>query len=265
MWSVLGALAATTDLRIGTSVTCPTVRIHPAIVAQAAATTASMAPGRFFFGVGSGEALNEHVLGDRWPETDVRLDMLREAVDVMRGLWSGESVLAPRPALHRRERAHLHPARRAAAGHRLGLRAEGGASSRPRSATGTSGPRRIGSCSTRTPGPAGTGPKLALMKVCWGRTRSAPASSRTSCGRPSACPASSARSCRPPPTSSRRRNGSRSTTSPTPSAAARIRRCTWPRSASTPTPATTRSTCSRSAPDQEGFFRFWSDEVAPRI
>src|SRR4029079_12276273 len=62
VWDVLGALAAVTNLRIGTSVTCPTVRIHPAIVAQAVATTAAMAPGRFFFGVGSGEALNEHVL-----------------------------------------------------------------------------------------------------------------------------------------------------------------------------------------------------------
>ena len=78
------------DLPLTTSVTCPTVRIHPAIVAQAAATIAAMAPDRFVLGVGSGEALNEHILGDRWPETDVRLDMLREAIEILRGLWTGE-------------------------------------------------------------------------------------------------------------------------------------------------------------------------------
>jgi G6PDH family F420-dependent oxidoreductase len=65
VWSVLGALAeATSDLRVTTAVTCPTVRIHPAILAQAAATTAVMLEGRFLFGVGSGEALNEHIFGD---------------------------------------------------------------------------------------------------------------------------------------------------------------------------------------------------------
>lgn len=92
VWSVIGAIAATTDMRIGTGVTCPTVRMHPAIVAHAAATSQVMADGRFFLGVGSGEALNEHILGDPWPEADVRLEMLEEAVDVMRLLWSGEEV-----------------------------------------------------------------------------------------------------------------------------------------------------------------------------
>ena len=91
VWSVLGGIAARTErLRIGTGVTCPTIRLHPAIVAHAAATTAAMLPGgRFFLGVGSGENLNEHVHGDRWPPTDVRLEMLEEAVDVMRLLWEG--------------------------------------------------------------------------------------------------------------------------------------------------------------------------------
>ena len=91
VWGVLGGIAAVTDqLEIGTGVTCPTIRIHPAIVAQAAATAASMLPGRFFLGVGTGENLNEHVLGDRWPPPDLRLDMLEEAVALMRELWSGE-------------------------------------------------------------------------------------------------------------------------------------------------------------------------------
>jgi coenzyme F420-dependent glucose-6-phosphate dehydrogenase len=91
VWSVIGAIAAeTTSLRLGTGVTCPTIRIHPAIVAQAAATSAAMMPGRFFLGVGTGENLNEHILGDRWPSADERQEMLREAIEVMRGLWEGE-------------------------------------------------------------------------------------------------------------------------------------------------------------------------------
>src|SRR5215217_6825750 len=70
VWSVIGGIATATEhLRLGTGVTCPTVRIHPAIIAQAAATSAAMMPGRFFLGVGTGEALNEHITGERWPET----------------------------------------------------------------------------------------------------------------------------------------------------------------------------------------------------
>jgi coenzyme F420-dependent glucose-6-phosphate dehydrogenase len=91
VWAVLGGVAAsTTTIEVGTGVTCPLLRIHPAVVAQAAATAACMLPGRFFLGVGTGENLNEHVLGDRWPSTAVRRSMLEEAVAVMRALWSGE-------------------------------------------------------------------------------------------------------------------------------------------------------------------------------
>ncbi len=93
VWSTLGAIAReTTDLRVGTAVTCPTIRIHPAVVAQATATVAAMFDGRFFFGVGTGENLNEHVIGERWPEHEVRLAMLEEAVDVIRKLWTGGNV-----------------------------------------------------------------------------------------------------------------------------------------------------------------------------
>jgi G6PDH family F420-dependent oxidoreductase len=92
VWSVIGGIAATTQLTVTTAVTCPTVRIHPAVVAQAAATSASMLEGRFRFGVGSGENLNEHILGDAWPPTDIRLEMLEEAVALMRELWQGEAV-----------------------------------------------------------------------------------------------------------------------------------------------------------------------------
>ena len=90
VWSVIGAIAQATErIRLGTGVTCPTIRIHPAIVAQAAATSAALMPGRFFLGVGSGENLNEHVLGDKWPAPDERLEMLEEAVEVIRLLWEG--------------------------------------------------------------------------------------------------------------------------------------------------------------------------------
>lgn len=93
VWSVIGAVAQATErIRIGTGVTCPTVRVHPAIVAQAAATSAAMMPGRFFLGVGTGEALNEHVAGDPWPSAAVRREMLEEAVAVIRELWTGRQV-----------------------------------------------------------------------------------------------------------------------------------------------------------------------------
>ena len=91
VWSVLGGVAeATRTLRVGTGVTCPTTRVHPAIVAHAAATVATMLEGRFFLGVGSGESLNEHILGDHWPEIPVRQERLEEAVAVIRRLWTGE-------------------------------------------------------------------------------------------------------------------------------------------------------------------------------
>src|SRR3954471_17068932 len=89
VWSMIGALSQATRLPVTTGVTCTTVRIHPAIIAQAAATSQVLLEGRFGLGVGSGEALNEHILGDRWPEADVRLEMLEEAVEVMRKLWEG--------------------------------------------------------------------------------------------------------------------------------------------------------------------------------
>jgi coenzyme F420-dependent glucose-6-phosphate dehydrogenase len=90
VWATLGGIAhATEKIRVGTGVTAPIIRTHPAIIAQAAATVGCMMPGRFFLGVGSGENLNEHVLGDRWPLPDERLEMLEEAIEVMRLLWQG--------------------------------------------------------------------------------------------------------------------------------------------------------------------------------
>jgi G6PDH family F420-dependent oxidoreductase len=92
VWSVIGAISQVCGLPITTAVTCPTVRIHPVVVAQAAATAGQLLDGRFTLGVGSGEALNEHILGGPWPPTRVRLEMLEEAVELIRRLWTGEVV-----------------------------------------------------------------------------------------------------------------------------------------------------------------------------
>lgn len=89
VWSVLGGLSVACTLPVATAVTCPTTRIHPAIIAQAASTTSVMLNGRFVLGVGSGEALNEQVLGDPWPGAGVRLEMLEEAIHVIRLLQEG--------------------------------------------------------------------------------------------------------------------------------------------------------------------------------
>jgi len=91
VWAVLGGAAtATKKLEIGTGVTCPIIRIHPTILAQATATVAAMMEGRFFFGVGTGENLNEHIQGDRWVPHDLRIEMFEEAITVIRELWKGE-------------------------------------------------------------------------------------------------------------------------------------------------------------------------------
>jgi G6PDH family F420-dependent oxidoreductase len=92
VWSMIGALSQACALPVTTAVTCPTVRIHPAVLAQAAATSAVLCGDRFVLGVGSGEALNEHILGGPWPSADIRLEMLEEAVHVMRQLWAGGVV-----------------------------------------------------------------------------------------------------------------------------------------------------------------------------
>lgn len=93
VWSWLGAAAVRTDrIQLGTGVTCPIQRYHPSIIAQAAATIATMAPGRFFLGVGTGEALNEYAATGQWPDYNVRREQMIEAVQLMRALWKGEPV-----------------------------------------------------------------------------------------------------------------------------------------------------------------------------
>jgi G6PDH family F420-dependent oxidoreductase len=90
VWGTIGAISQVCRLPVTTAVTAPIVRIHPAVVAQAAATAAVQLSGHFRLGVGTGEALNEHIFGDAWPVESVRLEMLEEAIELIRQLWNGE-------------------------------------------------------------------------------------------------------------------------------------------------------------------------------
>jgi coenzyme F420-dependent glucose-6-phosphate dehydrogenase len=91
-WSFMGSLGERTTLPFGTAVTCPGFRYHPAVIAHAAATLGAMYPGRFWLGLGAGEALNEHVVGGAWPEIGVRSSMMFEAIEVITKLFSGKVV-----------------------------------------------------------------------------------------------------------------------------------------------------------------------------
>ncbi|MDP9364127.1 MAG: TIGR03557 family F420-dependent LLM class oxidoreductase [Chloroflexota bacterium] len=92
VWSWMGALGATTGLRFGTGVTPPGYRYHPAVLAQAAATMEAMFPGRFYLGLGAGEALNEHIVGEYWPEAPTRLERLMESIEIIQKLFTGKKI-----------------------------------------------------------------------------------------------------------------------------------------------------------------------------
>lgn len=92
VWAWMGALGATTNLRFGTGVTPPGYRYHPAVIAQAAATIEAMYPGRFYLGLGAGEALNEHIVGEYWPEAPIRLERLWESIEIINKLFTGKVV-----------------------------------------------------------------------------------------------------------------------------------------------------------------------------
>ena len=106
-WAFMGALGQRTSLRFGTAVTCPGFRYHPAVIAHAAAPLGAMYPGRFWLGLGAGEALNEHVVGGAWPEIGVRSSMLFEAIEVIEKLFSG-AVVRHRGDHFRLESARLY-------------------------------------------------------------------------------------------------------------------------------------------------------------
>jgi G6PDH family F420-dependent oxidoreductase len=107
VWAVIGAISQVTDLPVTTAVTCPTTRTHPAIIAQAAATASLLTGGSFTLGVGTGEALNEHVTGARWPAAAERRQMLEEAVAVITALFTGKQVTHHGPH-YRVETARLY-------------------------------------------------------------------------------------------------------------------------------------------------------------
>jgi coenzyme F420-dependent glucose-6-phosphate dehydrogenase len=173
VWSVLGGIAASTQrIEVGIGVSCPLVRIHPAIVAHAAATTSLLFEGRFFLGVGTGEALNEHVLGHRWPPPEVRREMLEEAVHVMRRLFTGETI-DHRGAFYEVENARLFDAPRApvpiiVSG--FGAQAAELAGRIGDGYWGNSPERELLEAFERA---GGSGPRYAQLNVCWGEDEEA--------------------------------------------------------------------------------------------
>jgi G6PDH family F420-dependent oxidoreductase len=166
VWSTIGAIGAATGLEVTTAVTCPILRIHPTIVAQAVATSSALLGGRFRFGVGTGERLNEHVLGQHWPPARVRREMLAEAIELMRDLWTGEIVT--RHGEHfTTENARLYttphgdvPVLVSAFGSEA---AELAASIGDGLVTTSPDEETL----TTYRGHGGTGPAVATMKVCW--------------------------------------------------------------------------------------------------
>ena len=172
VWSVIGGIAvSTSDLRLGTGVTCPTIRIHPAIIAQAAATVAAMLPGRFFLGLGTGENLNEHILGDRWPSAAERREMLREAVTVMRGLWEGE-LYSFQGTYYKVDNARIYTLPREDV--ELAVAAGGPESAELAAELGAAlvGTAPEAELVERYVKAGGTGPRYGQLTVCWGASES---------------------------------------------------------------------------------------------
>jgi len=170
VWSVIGSIAATTPLSVMTMVTCPTMRIHPVIIAQATATSAAMLDGRFELGVGTGEYLNEHLYGDPWPLADERLDMLVESIDVMREMWSGREVVY-RGDYYTVENARIYtlpesPPKILMSA--FGPRATDVAS---KVADGFISTKAADDLLGRYRSNGGRGPAVSSLKICWGRDR----------------------------------------------------------------------------------------------
>jgi len=168
VWSVIGAIAqATQRLRLATGVTCPTIRTHPAIIAQAAATSAALMPGRFTLGVGTGENLNEHILGDKWPPYELRAEMLEEAVTIIRMLWEGgeKSHYGEYFALENAQLfslPHETPSIMVAAG---GVKSAELAARIGDGLISTAPDRELVEAFDRA---GGTGPRYAQVTMCWG-------------------------------------------------------------------------------------------------
>jgi G6PDH family F420-dependent oxidoreductase len=265
VWSVLGGIAARTDRNeIGVGVTCPILRVHPVIAAHAAATASQLFDGRFFLGVGTGEALNEHVTGDRWPRPELRLQMLEEAVHVMRSLWTGETFDHV-GRFYEVENARIFdppPSPIPVIVSGFGTQA---AELAGRIGDGYWGHAPDTETMAAFERSGGSGPRYAQLNLCWAEHVDA-ARETVYRGWPNgAVPGQLSRICRPGPTSSRRPSSRRSTTwwrrrrvgptSPARSATA----C-----GSSSTPATTTCTSTRSAATNTGSSSSGSASSAPR-
>ena len=227
--------------------TCPTLRIHPAVIAQAAATSAVLLEGRFSIGVGSGEALNEHILGTRWPEADERLEMLEEAIEVIRLLWQG-GVQSHRGRHYRVENARVYdlpdePPRIQVSG--FGPKATSLAA-RVGDGYATTSPDKdlIG----RYRREDGKGPIHAGAKVCFGPDRDEAVKTVHRLWPNIGLPGELAQLSPRRRTSSRPAGSSPRTRSPRPCRAAPNSITTSSSSRPSPTPVSTSSTSSRSAP-----------------
>ena len=171
VWTVLGAIAARTgELRVGTGVTCPIIRMHPAIVAQAAATAACLFDGRFFLGVGTGENLNEHIIGDRWPPAGVRREMLAEAVGVMRELWGG-GLVSHRGAHYTVENARLYTLPSKPLEVVVAAGGQEAAALAGRIGDGIVGTAPDGDLLAAFDSAGGAGPRYGQVTVCWAKSR----------------------------------------------------------------------------------------------
>jgi len=168
VWAVIGGISQVTRrLSIVTGVTCPTVRIHPAIIAQAAATAGALLPGRFHLGVGTGENLNEHILGTTWPSAAVRREMLEEAIQVIRGLWKGEDY-SHRGTYYTVENARIYTLPQQLPGIYVAASGEQAAQSAAKLGDGLVSTAPKGDLVKTFEQAGGTGkPKYAEMTVCW--------------------------------------------------------------------------------------------------
>ena len=241
VWSMIGAISQVCDLPVTTAVTCPTVRIHPAVIAQAAATSAVLLEGRFVLGVGTGEALNESVLGDAWPEFDVRMEMLEESVELIRDLWKGDVV-----SRRGRHYASATPgSTRCPTSRRRSTRARSGRRRWRRSRvspTATSAPRPTRISSAAFKDKSGGKPAQAGCKVAWADTRDEGVDEAHRLWANAGLPGELAQILPTRGTSSRPRSWSRGSRRRRASSPDRTSRSTSTSCGSTPTRATTRST-----------------------
>lgn len=177
-WATLGAVAQATE-RVGlmTYVTCPTLRYHPAVVAQKAATLQVLAEGRFTLGLGSGENLNEHVVGEGWPAVAERQDMLAEAIEVIRELFTGDLVDF-RGDFFQVDSARIWDLPDEGVGIGVAVAGERGSSASPRSPTTSSASSPTPS-SSRPGTPSTARPASATRRVPSVRSRSAGTPTRT--------------------------------------------------------------------------------------